>query len=491
VTADGLARLARLADAVLLPGFVGHRPPDWVRARVAGGLGGVVLFARNVASTDQVAGLTAVLRAERPNVVVAIDEEGGDVTRLDTATGSAVPGNLALGVADDADLTRRVAAALGRRLAAMGVTLDFAPVADVNSNPDNPVIGVRSFGADAALVARHTAAYLAGMQSAGVAACAKHFPGHGDTSVDSHVGVPTVGGDVAAALSPFRAAIEAGVAAIMTGHLMVPGHGDLPATINPAVIAGLLRGELGFDGLVVTDGLEMAAIAGTVGLAEGAIRALAAGVDAICVGGGLADEADATMLRDAIVDAVRSGRLSEDRLAEAGSRLARAGPMRSAAGGVDVAGNLERIGLEAARRALRCGGTVALDRDAPPVVVELDPVPNIAVGRTAWGLGVVLAARVPGTTLHRVGPGEALPEPPVERPLVVVTRDAARVDWVRDALATLVAARPDAVQVEMGLPGAGGPTARGYLATHGASRASAVAAVGVLTGDAAAPPPGS
>ncbi len=488
MTADGLARLA---DAVLLPGFVGHLPPDWVRARVADGLGGVVVFARNVSSADQVASLTALMRAERSDVVVAIDEEGGDVTRLDAATGSAVPGNLALGVADDVGLTRRVAAALGRRLAWVGVTLDFAPVADVNSNPDNPVIGVRSFGADAGLVARHTAAYVAGVQSAGVAACAKHFPGHGDTSVDSHLGVPTVGGDVAAALSPFRSAIEAGVAAIMTGHLRVPGYGDLPATINPALLGELLRGELGFDGLVVTDGLEMGAIVGTVGLAEGAVRALVAGVDAICVGGGLADEADATVLRDAIVDAVRSGRLAEERLAEAGSRLARAGRAMGDAGGVDEAGDLERVGLEAARRAVCPSGTVMLAAGAPPVVVELDPVPNIAVGRTAWGLGVVLAARVPGTTLHRVGPGDPLPALPANRPLVVVTRDAARIDWVRAALAAVLAARPDAIQVEMGLPDAGGPAARGYLATNGASHASAIAAAELLTTEAAAPPPRS
>src|SRR6185312_7656061 len=225
-------RLEALADAVLLPGFGGTAPPDWVRRRVAGGLGGVVLFARNCVSPTQ--------RAERADVLVATDEEGGDVTRLFAAVGSPVPSPYALGVADDVELTRSVAAALAARLAAAGIGWALAPVADVNSAPDNPVIGVRSYGAMPALVARHVAAAVRGIQSAGVAACAKHFPGHGDASVDSHLGLATVGPDLAGALEPFRAAVAAGVATVMTGHLLVPGYGDLPATLNPALVDGLL-----------------------------------------------------------------------------------------------------------------------------------------------------------------------------------------------------------------------------------------------------------
>ena len=508
-------RLAALADAVLLPGFAGTTAPDWVRRRVAGGLGGVVLFARNCESAAQVAALTAALRAERDGLVVATDEEGGDVTRLDAGVGSPAPGAYALGVVDDVELTRAVSAAVAARLAAAGVTLNLAPVADVNSAPDNPVIGVRSFGATPELVARHVVAAVAGTQAAGVAACAKHFPGHGDTTVDSHVGLPTVR---ELAVEPFRAAVDAGVAAVMTGHLVVPGYGPRPATLNPALVTGLLRGGLGFRGAVVSDALEMGAVAGTVGLAEAAVQAVLAGVDALCLGGDEAGEPIADVARDALVAAVRSGRLAEERLGEAAARTATLGAAfaaralerapatagtrtraasRTGAGTADGSaastgasaaygsaagggsggpeGGLGALGLAAARRALRVVGDVRVG--AAPVLVELDPAPTIAVGRTAWGLTGLL----PGAVEHRLGPDDPVPPLPADRPVVVVARDATRVGWVGRAVTALLAARPDAVVVEMGLPGPP-PPARGWVATAGASRASALAAAEVLTG---------
>jgi beta-N-acetylhexosaminidase len=484
-----VSSLERLADAVLLPGFAGTTAPDWVRRRVAGGLGGVVLFARNCASVEQIAALTAALRAERAGVVVATDEEGGDVTRLDAAVGSPVPGAYALGVVDDVALTRAVSAAVAARLAAAGVTLNLAPVADVNSAPDNPVIGVRSFGASPALVARHVAAAVAGTQDAGVAACAKHFPGHGDTTVDSHVGLPTVRELV---LDPFRAAVEAGVAAVMTGHLLVPGHGSLPATLNPELVTGLLRGSLGFRGTVVSDALEMGAIAGTVGLAEGAVLALVAGVDALCLGGEEAGDEQADAVRDALVAAVRAGRLPESRLAEAAARTAalaappaaraELGPAEPGLAELGVAElglaelGLAELGLAAARRAVRVVGDVRLP--GPPALVVLDPTPTVAVGRTAWGL----AGLLPGAVEWRLGPTDPVPALPAERPTVVVARDAARVGWVGRAVTALLAARPDAIVVEMGLPGPAPPGARGWIATGGASRAGAFAAAELLLG---------
>ncbi|CAA9226735.1 MAG: GH3, partial [uncultured Corynebacteriales bacterium] len=313
--------VAALADSVLFPGFAGTSPPDWVRRRVAAGLGGVVLFARNCRSFDQVAGLTAALRAERPDVLVATDEEGGDVTRLYAAVGSPSPGAYALGVLDSVPTTRAVSAALAERVASVGITWTLGPVADVNSAPDNPVIGVRSFGATPSLVARHVVAAVEGTQAAGVAACVKHFPGHGDTTVDSHVGLPTVGADLPGALAPFRAAVDAGAATVMTGHLLVPGYGTLPATLNPALVTGLLRDAWGFDGVVISDALEMGAIAGSVGIGEGAVLAVLAGVDALCLGGDADGEPIADAARDALVAAVRSGRLPESRLAEASARV--------------------------------------------------------------------------------------------------------------------------------------------------------------------------
>ncbi|MEN3360240.1 MAG: beta-N-acetylhexosaminidase [Mycobacteriales bacterium] len=479
-----MSELEQLADGVLLPGFVGLTPPGWLRARVADGLGGVVLFGRNVSTPGQLAELTGALHAERPGLLVGIDEEGGDVTRLDVATGSVVPGPLALGAVDDTALTRSVHEATGRRLAAAGVTLNLAPIADVNTNPDNPVIGVRSFGPDPELAARHVAAAVAGTQAAGVIACAKHFPGHGDTAVDSHLGLPTVHGDLTAALFPFRAAVDAGVRAVMTGHLLVPAYDrELPATVSPALIDGLLRGDLGYQGLVISDALEMAGIASTVGIAEGAVLALLAGVDALCIGGGLADEDIVTELRDAIVAAVRAGRLPAETLAAAAERVAAAGnwALGATAATGDPYPGAAAVGLAAARRAIRATGSVRLPAGRPPALLELDPEPNIAVGITAWGLAALLPAALPGTEVHRLGPDDKVPDLPADQPLVVVTRDAARVDWQRALLADLLARRPDAIVVEMGLPGPP-PPAAGYLVTYGAAAASGRAALEALTG---------
>lgn len=322
----GTDKLTRDALAVLQPGFAGTTAPDWLLRRIGEGLASVGLFGRNVTSAPQVAALTAQLRAERDDVLVAIDEEGGDVTRLEVRTGSSFPGNLALGAVDDPELTRAVARELGRRLADCGVNLNWAPSADVNSNPDNPVIGVRSFGADTALVARHTAAYVEGLQAAGVAACTKHFPGHGDTAVDSHHAMPLIDVDLATLhareLVPFRAAIAAGSKSVMSAHILLPAlDRERPATLSPQILTGLLRHELGYEGLIVTDGMEMRAIASTYGIERGSVLAVAAGADAICVGGGLSDEGTVLRLRDALVAAVRTGELPEERLADAAARV--------------------------------------------------------------------------------------------------------------------------------------------------------------------------
>ncbi|MYX76193.1 glycoside hydrolase family 3 protein, partial [Streptomyces sp. SID3915] len=369
--------VTRDALAVLQPGFTGTTAPDWLLRRVGEGLASVGLFGRNIHSPEQLAALTARLRAERDDVLVAIDEEGGDVTRLEVRDGSSFPGNLALGSVDDVELTRAVARELGRRLAECGVNLNWAPSADVNSNPGNPVIGVRSFGADPDLVARHTAAYVQGLQASGVAACTKHFPGHGDTAVDSHLALPSIEVDLetlhARELVPFRAAIAAGSKSVMSAHILLPAlDAARPATLSPQILTGLLRQELGYEGLIVTDGMEMDAIAGTYGIERGSVLAIAAGADAICVGGGLADEDTVLLLRDALVAAVRSGDLPEERLADAAARVralaswtqrARgAGSEPGAAvqeGTAPGTGVSSDIGLAAARRALRSTGTAA------------------------------------------------------------------------------------------------------------------------------------
>jgi beta-N-acetylhexosaminidase len=218
--------LRRLALGTLLAAFPGSTPPDWALDLAAEGLAGHTLFGRNVEHPDQVAATTAALRAARADVLVAIDEEGGDVTRLAHATGSPYPGNAALGAVDDLALTRRIYQAIGGELAALGINVDLAPTVDVNTADDNPIIGTRSFGADPARVAAHSAAAIAGLQEFGVVACAKHFPGHGATIADSHYELPTVDVPLDVLrerdLPPFAAVIEAGARAIMTAHIRVP-----------------------------------------------------------------------------------------------------------------------------------------------------------------------------------------------------------------------------------------------------------------------------
>ncbi|SEO79877.1 glycoside hydrolase family 3 protein [Actinacidiphila rubida] len=492
--------LRRLALSVLQPGFVGTEAPEWVLRAIADGLSSVVLFSRNIASPEQVARLAAQLRAENPSLIIAIDEEAGDVTRIESATGSTRPGNFALGAVDDTELTESVARDLGRQLHATGVSLDYAPSADVNSNPDNPVIGVRSFGVDPAVVSRHVGAWITGLQSAGVAACAKHFPGHGDVAVDSHHGLPSYDASLAEieaqALPPFRAALEAGVRVVMTGHLLVPAYDqDVPATLSRRILEDLLRKELGFDGVIVTDAIEMGAVTDRYGIDGATVRALAAGADAVCVGGEHADEGTAYLLARALERAVTDGELSENRLVEASERVTALADWSSRIGrAVPVNPISGDIGYVAARRAIRLSGSAqdVLPLTAAPHVVELVPTTNLAIAKeTPWGVAVPLRERLPGTTFVRVHHEDLAERPEVlrefalapaaGRPMVVVVRDAARNKWMGAALADLAAARPDAIVVEMGIPGPNAPGAV-QIFTHGATAASGVAAAEVLVG---------
>ncbi|MEW1722219.1 glycoside hydrolase family 3 N-terminal domain-containing protein [Streptomyces sp. NPDC093109] len=499
--------LTRDALAVLQPGFVGTTAPDWLLRRLDEGLASVGLFGRNVSSPEQLAALTERLRAERDDVLVAIDEEGGDVTRLEVRRGSSFPGNYALGTVDDPDLTRNVAHELGRRLAACGVNFNWAPSADVNSNRDNPVIGVRSFGAHPELVARHTAAYVEGLQRAGVAACTKHFPGHGDTAVDSHLSMPRIDADPNTLhkreLGPFRAAIAAGSLAVMSAHILLPAlDPELPATLSTRILTGLLREELGFQGLIVTDGMEMQAIASTYGIERGSVLAVAAGADAICVGGGLADEDTVLRLRDALVAAVRAGELPEERLADAAARVRALadwalrgrgthGPGADTQEGT-APGAGAPVGLVAARRAVRVTGT-AQPLTRAPYVAAFTPVANIAVGdETPWGPAAELERLLPGTGTGSYS-GDRSAERPVDdlvaevlaaagdRTVVAVVRDAHRHRWMAEALTALLAARPGTFVVEMGLNEAA-PAGALHIATHGAARVCGRAAAEVITG---------
>jgi beta-N-acetylhexosaminidase len=557
--------LGRLADAILIPPFPDASAPGWILRALGRGLGGVTLFGQNIVTPGQVSALTAELRAAAADYdpVIATDEEGGDVTRVAYDDGSPYPGNAALGAVDDLALTQAVYRAIGADLAALGINFDLAPCADVLGSADSPAVGTRSFGADTDLVARHIAAAVAGLQSAGVAACAKHFPGHGRTGTDSHHAVATIEGSLAELrlvdLPPFTAAIRAGTVGIMPSHLRVPElTGDLPASVSAAAITGLLRGELGFTGVIVSDALEMRATRDMYGIPGAAVLAVAAGTDLLCLGrqGG---EAEYLAVREALVAAVRDGSLDGARLEDAADRVARlrgglararlsgavpasvfpsdtisagpvsagpisagpisAGPIQpgtipastalnitgsditgSDIAGVDITdpdypsqeGTTPEVGLVAARRAVRASGPRrTLVR---PVIIEVEPRENIAAGQFGWGLG----PWAPPGSVHRVGSsgrpvngsGETagagddavagILTAAAGRSLVVAVRDAHRDQRTLALIHALLAARPDLVLVEMGLPFWHPPEGTSYLATYGASRASAHAAAELL-----------
>lgn len=447
-------------DAVLLPGFRGTTLPDWVADRLRSGLVGVCLYGENVESETQLRELVAAVRAIKPDAIVAIDEEGGDVTRLHYVDGSPYPGAALLGRLDDPALTAAVGAAVAGELRGIGVDLNFAPVADVNADPRNPVIGVRSFGADAELASRHVAAFTAAHETVGVATSVKHFPGHGDTAADSHLALPVV--DVplevlrARDLPPFRAAIEAGARTVMTSHILLPQVDPAnPATFSPRILSGLLRDELGFDGVIVSDALDMAGASGEVGIPRAAALSLAAGCDLLLLGtGGSAAQLDE--IQDAVAAAIADGTLSADRLAIARDRVAglvaslRATPPLPA----PYTADLDRLASGFA-----VGEGVAIPADAAIVLVET--VENIAVGFAPWG-----PAAVAGVTVRRIAAGEPLSaDLAAGAPVVLVAKDVHRHPEVA-ALADVVrATRPGSLVIDMGWPS--GPV---DVATYGASR---------------------
>ena len=280
------ALLHRQIGQLVVVGFDGTALPDEIRALAREfDLGGVILFARNVESPEQVAaiGVEAQQLASDLPLWVGVDQEGGRVARLRRPLTEWPPAS-ALGRSGDETLAKRFAGALARELLAVGFSIDFTPVLDVLTNPHNPAIGDRALGDRPEVVARLGAVIVRSLQEAGLAACGKHFPGHGDTGVDSHLDLPVVEHPPdrlhAVDFVPFRAAIDAGVAAIMTGHLLVPSlDGEYPATLSARIVTDVLRGDLGFDGLVFTDDLDMKAISGRTPKERASVAAIRAGCD--------------------------------------------------------------------------------------------------------------------------------------------------------------------------------------------------------------------
>lgn len=288
-------------------------------------LGGVTLFARNIEVPEQVAELSIDIQTLASDVPlwVSVDQEGGRVARLRKPF-TEWPPMAVLGRSGSTELASRFAAALAAELQAVGITLDFAPVLDILTNPKNPVIGDRALAENADAVARLGVAIVRGLQDNGVAACGKHFPGHGDTAVDSHLDLPLVEHPPdrirRVECVPFREAIRAEVAFIMTAHVLVPSlDEERPATLSPRIVQDMLRHELGFQGVILSDDLEMKAIAQTREIHDAAVQAIAAGCDGVLICSGSIEAQAATL--EALVHAVEDGRIAYKRLEDALKRL--------------------------------------------------------------------------------------------------------------------------------------------------------------------------
>ncbi|MGA7730069.1 MAG: glycoside hydrolase family 3 protein [Chloroflexia bacterium] len=307
----------------IIGSFAGHIPsPDTLASVRRGRVGGVTLYRHlNMHGPAQMRAMTAALQEAarqggQPCLLIAADQEGGTLIALPGTT--PFPGNMALGATRAPELARRMGRAVGLELAAMGVNVNYAPVCDVNVNPRNPVIGVRSFGEDPALVANLGAAVVEGTQSAGVAATAKHFPGHGDTAQDSHHGVPVVPHDLErlsrVELPPFVEAVRAGVKLVMTSHVALPaltGGEIVPATLSRHILDGLLRGQVGFDGPIISDAMDMAGVKQGLSTEQACVRAVCAGVDLLLFGP--ADQYAHDSVHQALTTAAQDGtiRLTE------------------------------------------------------------------------------------------------------------------------------------------------------------------------------------
>ncbi|WTP63303.1 sugar hydrolase [Streptomyces phaeochromogenes] len=487
--------LDEAAHRCLVAGFDGTASvPATLKRLVDRGLGGVILFTRNVRDAEQVRRLTDELRAIRPDLIVGIDNEGGGIGHLVGAGAPDVPGNFALGVVDDTDLTARCADALAGHLAALGITASYAPVADLQHHPDNPIVRTRSFGADPELVGRHLHAWITATEARGVASCAKHFPGHGGTETDSHHDTavdPRPYDELLPDLEAFRAAVAAGVPMLMSAHVVFPAlDPNRPATLSRRILRDLLRDEIGFDGVLVSDALEMKAIADRYGEAAGARIALAAGADQVIVA--VPDLETTLACRDAVLGALRTGALPDERVWEAAGRVRRlAERYATPAAPGTVAAWDSGAGAEAARRAVRSGPA------RPPVsgahVVDLFPPPHPALN---WGGEDLL------TELRAVDPtasGTAVTGEPADpaalvtgilrwaegSPLIVATNDAGLHPWQARLRDSLLARRPDAVRVSTGLPEDGDD-----LCSYGRGRANLRALAEALVEAAAVAPAG-
>ncbi len=381
---------------------------------------------------------------------------------------------------DDPELTRLAYRSLGERLAGLGIDLSLAPCADINSNDRNPIIGVRSFGSTAEVASRHTAACVQGFRDGGAGTAVKHFPGHGDTVADTHLGGARVEASLpemeARELVPFRAAIEAGVDAVLTAHIVAPCVDDRPASLS-ARWTGYLRTELNFDGVVITDALDMAAVAGTRGahgVADAAVEALAAGADFLCLGSNF-DASEIDLVVSTVAEAIGDGRLDRADLEQSVRRIAK---LRRHHQVTSLSPADLSAAAEVSHRAIDVDGEVPFGLHA---IIECRPKPSMASFNVTWGLARHLTSE--GWRTQAIDhAGDTAWTPTDDDGVVIVVRDLDVHSWQRDVVAQQSTIRHPVVVVELGWPSTVAPAADCYIVSHGAARASTQAVADLLLG---------
>jgi len=497
----------RALDRLLMLSFKGATLPPGVRDTLRSrDVAGVTLFRpNNYVDPDQLSRLNQDLQNARSGaapLLIAIDQEGGQLHAFGSPA-TMWPGNMALGAADDTDLTRRTGAAIGRELRAVGINVDYAPVADLATNPDNPATGIRAFGDDPGHVSRHVAAIIEGIQSQGVAATMKHFPGKGSSKVDSHLAMPVIDHDRArldtVEFLPFTAAIAAGVKVAMTGHFALPavtGSRDLPGTLSYAVNTSLLRDELGFAGPLITDALDMKALSQGAAQIVDVIAAVRSGVDLLLM---TADAEQEERVTTGLALALSRQLISPDRLAEANRRVAdlRAWVVPFETPSLDVVGSADHrdLALEVARKSITLLKNTQkllplspghderiLVIEAPPRLLTPADTSDLETPAVAAALRDCTNATVDAMLMP---PDGSVPETIDEYDVIVLVTDAANLDAAQTAFArTVIASHPRVIAVARRMPYdiSQFRDVGTYLCCWSINRSSAIAVAEAITG---------
>jgi beta-N-acetylhexosaminidase len=439
---------------VLSPGFGGTELPAYIKGYLKQGLGAITLFGSNTPDLETTAKLIKEIRAINPDCVISIDEESGDVTRIWAKSGSPFPAPYLLGKIDDEQLTETVFQQLGARLALADIDVTFGPVLDLVISEDNPIVGVRSFGSKFKAVSTHGAAAVRGLGSAGINASPKHFPGHGKTSADSHHDLPQIKASLAEMMkediAPFASSIAAGANAIMVGHLVVPSVDTEPASLSSIWCEDVLRRQLNFEGVIVTDALDMGALGGLDAIHFSALKAIRAGANLLCLSG-IADQSN---LLSSILELAESELKASDLKKIEISKQ----KLKKLRRNTKLEIGVHEIPTHEFHKGFESSGDLKI-KSGSIAVLSLEATPTIASGHIAWGLESSFQAF-----------GLETGEFDVAENKIVQFRDAWRDPVILDRLNMIKQTNPNAIYVDFGWP-TRGFEAPNMIRAFGATRA--------------------